>query len=199
MFYTGIEDIGTNNMICTGSALHHVNPTFHWTVVHHGSQSPSYVCIYAQGYLLILSMHNMVSRSPETEGIGCRSHWELDLLKHTGRLTSESLRVEGPQCDWMCPFPCESHSPSCFLLKQMTNCPVPHWTGPFNPISLSSFFVLNSLILSPSILSAHSAFWFLYFPLPCLYWLTVLLQLLEVNCKSLAQMHHMWCILLSCV
>lgn len=189
MSYTGIEDTGTNNMISTGSVLHHVNPTFHWTLVHHGSQSPSYVCIYAQGYLLMLSMHNMVSRSLETEGSGCGSHWELDLLKHTARLTIESLRESSVLLN----VPHMNHIPlpvfCSFIWKesQMTKCPIPHWTGPFNPISLSSFFILNSLILSPSILSAHSAFWFLCLPLPCLYCLTVFLQKLEVNRKSLAR------------
>lgn len=173
MFCTGVEGISTNDVIYTASVSHHVNLAFHWTIAHQGSQFTSCVCIYAQGYLPVVSVHNGCMKAFGEGRHGMQVSMGIS-LPAADRPINHLIRSSGPYCYWTSPFPYEiispiPYSPFAMLLcwKRMRkdeSLHLPHWTVHGNPISLrpctllSSFFILNSLILSLPVLSAHNGF-----------------------------------------
>lgn len=125
MFCTGVEGISTNDVIYTASVSHHVNLAFHWTIAHQGSQFTSCVCIYAQGYLPVVSVHNGCMKAFGEGRHGMQVSMGIS-LPAADRPINHLIRSSGPYCYWTSPFPYESYPPS-HILPWLCFCVEKEW------------------------------------------------------------------------
>lgn len=126
MFCAAVEGISTNDVIYTASVSHHVNLAFRWTIAHQGSQFTSCVCIYAQGYLPIVSVHNGCMKA---FGEG-RHEMQVSVgisLPAADRPINHLICSSGPYCYWTSPFPLWIISPPSHIFPLLCCCVEKEW------------------------------------------------------------------------